>query len=509
MGRKANYSAGMFNQLSDVMERLSAMESECKGNRKEIATLKSAVTSQAEEIDSLKKENCRLLEENATLKKQAESLLKENQLLKEDNERMKRILNNDSSNSSCPPSADQPGKAPNTYNGRKKTKQKQGAQVGHEGRNLSKADVEEKIHSGKIKHELHTIGTPSPSYVTRYQIDLELQVVAREYRIYADRDGKFQIPEQLRSEVTYGPTVKAMAAHLYSEGVVSNDRICDFINSISGDALSISTGSVYGFCRQFAECCRQSKEEIKTNLLNSEVLCTDGTVMTVNGKQCQIRNFSNESSVLYAVSPKKDLKTLQGMEIFQKFAGIYESDHETVIYHFGTGHGECNVHLGRYLTKNTEESGNIWSHNLKCFLEGMNEARKKKKESGVDFFSSPELERYEKRYDEILAEGEEQHKKTSGKYARKEEGKLLRRLKKYKANHLLFLHNFAVPYSNNMSETDLRKCKNREKMAGGFRDFKGMEMYCSILSVIETVKRRKINIFHSIEALFEGRPVIF
>lgn len=30
----------------------------------------------------------------------------------------------------------------------------------------------------------------------------------------------------------------------------------------------------------------------------------------------------------------------------------------------------------------------------------------------------------------------------------------------------MFLHDFEVPYSNNMSERNLRKCKNREKMAG-------------------------------------------
>ena len=77
-----------------------------------------------------------------------------------------------------------------------------------------------------------------------------------------------------------------------------------------------------------------------------------------------------------------------------------------------------------------------------------------------------------------------------------------------KENHLLFLHDFRVPYSNNMSERDLRKCKNREKMAGGFRKKEGRQMFCRILSFIETVKRRKKNLFASIIALFKGEPVI-
>ena len=34
-------------------------------------------------------------------------------------------------------------------------------------------------------------------------------------------------------------------------------------------------------------------------------------------------------------------------------------------------------------------------------------------------------------------------------------------------NHLLFLHDFRVPLDDNMSERDLRKVKNRQKMVGG------------------------------------------
>ena len=68
----------------------------------------------------------------------------------------------------------------------------------------------------------------------------------------------------------------------------------------------------------------------------------------------------------------------------------------------------------------------------------------------------------------------------------------MNRLEKYKENHLLFLNDFAVPFSNNMSEKDLRICKNRQKMAGGFRNDKGRQMYCDIMSFVETVKTKEI-----------------
>ena len=91
---------------------------------------------------------------------------------------------------------------------------------------------------------------------------------------------------------------------------------------------------------------------------------------------------------------------------------------------------------------------------------------------------------------------------------KKEEKALLNRLIKYKANHLLFLYDFRIHYSNNMSEKDLRICKGLQKMAGGFRTASGREMYCKIISFIETVKRRGLNIFQSIIGLMEGTPVI-
>ena len=98
---------------------------------------------------------------------------------------------------------------------------------------------------------------------------------------------------------------------------------------------------------------------------------------------------------------------------------------------------------------------------------------------------------------------------TAHKYAKEDEAALLNRLEKYSQNHLLFLHNFTVPFDDNLSERDLRKAKNRQKMAGGFQKESGHELYCTILSVIETLKRRDMGIIENIKKLFMGTPAIF
>ena len=183
--------------------------------------------------------------------------------------------------------------------------------------------------------------------------------------------------------------------------------------------------------------------------------------------------------------------------------------HETALYHFGTAHGECNVHIIRYLRKNTEEAKHKWSSEMISLLCEMNNTRKALLDRGETAFCTKEIESYETKYKELIQYGREENKNTKHKYAKTDEKKLLNRMEKYMDNHLLFLHDFSVPFDDNMSERDLRKAKNREKMAGGFRKTKGHEMYCAILTIVETLKRRKMGIIENIKLLFAGTPAIF
>ena len=68
---------------------------------------------------------------------------------------------------------------------------------------------------------------------------------------------------------------------------------------------------------------------------------------------------------------------------------------------------------------------------------------------------------------------------------------------------------FRVPFDDNMSERDLRKAKNRQNMAGGFRKPSGLDMYCKIMTVLETAKRKHAGIMDSIKKIFSGSPAVF
>lgn len=487
MGRSSDYSGGMYQQLMDIMGRLDSVEKE---HKQEVKELKG-------EISDLKKENKILREEN--------------QLLKEDNARLKSIINHDSSNTSLPPSTDQKsGKPVNTFNGRKKTERKPGGQRGHTGATLTKAQIEEKIASGKCRHEIRTIGNVSGrKYVTKYVVDLKTEAVITEIHIYADESGKIRIPSEYRSDVIYGANVKALAVSLYSEGVMSNDRIAAFLNAAGNGELGLSEGSVYRFCRNFAKSSEKSISNLENELLNQGIVATDATTITVNGKQNYIRNFSIENTVVYRAMKSKSIDALKKLDFLRQYGGTLLHDHETALYHFGTEHAECNVHIIRYLRKNTEESGNAWSKEMIALLCEMNSLRKAFMEQGASALPDEKITEYEGKYFSLLQKGKEENRKTAHRYAKQEEQALLNRLEKYSHNHLLFLYDFSVPFDDNISERDLRKAKNRQKMAGGFRKESGHEMYCSIMTIIETLKKRNMGMIENIRKLFMGTPAIF
>ena len=340
-------------------------------------------------------------------------------------------------------------------------------------------------------------------------MDLAVEPVITEIRIYADETGNICIPPEYKSDVTYGTTIKALAVSLYSEGVMSNDRIASFLNAASNGELELSEGSVYGFCKKFASVSQTSLQNLETHMLNKNVVATDATMVTVNGKQNYIRNFSIDDTVVYHAMQSKSIDALKELEFLRKYAGTLLHDHETALYHFGTDHAECNVHILRYLRKNTEETGNSWSEEMITLLCEMNKKRKEYIELGENEFPVKSIILYEENYASLLKKGREENKRTKHKYAKQDEITLLNRMEKYSHNHLLFLHDFSVPFDDNISERDLRKVKNRQKMAGGFRKSSGHEMYCDIMSIIETLKKRKRSIIENIKMLFMGTPAIF
>ena len=499
-----NAERDIWKHLMEVMDRLKKVEAQARKEREEHQAEISRIQAQHKE------EKHRAAERIKELEGKVAELEEMNQKLQEEVDRLKHKDDKDSHNSSLPPSTDQkPVKAPNEYNGRKKTGRTSGGQKGHPGKALRIKDCMEKLKAAGVEPEVEEIGDVRKPYKERLIIDISLKPSAILKRFHAQEDGKCRIPEEYNSEVVYGTNIKAMTALLYGQGVQSAERIVALIKAISGDCIEISQGTVFNWLEALCRNAKPEEAKIEGHLLDLAQVCTDATTTSVDGHQAYIRNFSDAKWAFYVPMERKNIETLAKIPFMRKFAGTLTHDHETALYHFGTDHAECNVHLIRYLTANAENTGHMWCRKLIALLCEANRYRKRIIAEGKSAIQQETLLRLEARYDELLdlAKCERKQHPAHYRWATKEETSLLNRLKKYKRNHLLFLHNFDVPFDNNMSERDLRKCKNRQKMAGGFRSTHGLEIFCTLLSVTETCKRQAINLMNAFRALVDHNPI--
>ena len=62
---------------------------------------------------------------------------------------------------------------------------------------------------------------------------------------------------------------------------------------------------------------------------------------------------------------------------------------------------------------------------------------------------------------------------------------LIKRLDKYKDNHLLFIKDFKVPFTNNTAERGLRQTKRKLAVSFLFKNINTMQDYAKITSYTE------------------------
>ena len=477
---KSDYSKDILKQLHEVMAKCDNLSLEIKKQKREYEI----------RIEKLEIENKELKEKNEKLSNEVA--------------RLKKIINNDSNNSSNPPSTDIKKNIPNN---REKTNKKIGAQNGHKAHFLSKKAVEEKIKTGEYKHKIIHQGKVQKEYKSKYILDIKVDVEALEYRFYPNEDGKYNIPTEFQTDVQYGSEIKTLCTVLNTEGVVAIDRLANFVSCISHGAIKISNGSIVNFMKDFNKKSNYIIEQIKTDILNSEIMHTDATTARCDNKNICVRTHSTEGCTLLVPTYGKGKKYIEETNILNRYAGHLVHDHETVMYNYGNKHIECNVHISRYLKGCYENTKNMWALKMRSFLCSLNEYRKKVKSKGENRIDIDALERYSKRYDDILATGYEQNKKVRSKYLRQEEQKLLNRLKKYKENHLMFLYDFSAPFDNNLAERDLRHMKTKQKISGCFNSIEGIKIYANIKSIISTLKKRGKNFYISISNVYKNIPV--
>ena len=464
-----NYGRDLFKQLQETIVKVDKLSSE---------------------ISDLKNENVKLMSK-------IEALEKENTTLKLENQKLKDIINKDSSNSSKPPSSDGFNKIQNS---REKTGRKPGGQPGHKGAEHKLFDNPTKII--ELKTEKCQCGGAvrySDKYKAKQVADIEIVTSIIEYRqmvgICECCNKVVNTPSPTSDIITYGNNLKSFWAMLSIEGVISINRIKQIIYELTLGQFNLSEGTIAKWNKDLSIHVAPAICAIKEKLLASPVNHEDETGIRVNKSLHWFHVLGNKTHTLYCSHKKRGNEADKDMGILPSYSGILVHDHLKGLYSFTCRHAECNAHILRYLKSAVESKNRKWAQDM---IKLLLYAKSGGKRSEVF-----------KRYDDILKDGQEEFLKDESPDYNGEDMKLLRRMKQYKTEHLRFATDEDVPFDNNQAERDLRMIKAKAKISGCFRAADGGEVFATLKSYTSTLRKNGCNISDAICSAFDGSPVLF
>jgi transposase len=200
--------------------------------------------------------------------------------------------------------------------------------------------------------------------------------------------------------------------------------------------------------------------------------------------------------------------------ILPQFKGIAVHDHWSSYFLYEQpAHALCNAHHLRELAFIHEQRKEKWAKRMKDQLLLVRCQVAEASERGESVLSESALLKVEKEYDRIVAAGLKYHsrlpplpKGKTGRHKQRDGKNLLDRLLGQRSCVLRFMYDFAVPFTNNKSEHDIRMVKLKQKISGCFRDLLGGQIFCRIRSYISTARKRGWDIWGALACAIRGSP---
>jgi transposase len=468
---------------------------------KEILRLNGMVTQLLQKVTTLEAENTALKAENKAWKA-------ENAILKLEVKTLKTKLNQNSNNSSWPPSSDLIKKTalPRNKGG------KLGGKEGHKGDTLKMVETPDEMitdtpeqckNCGKSLIE----STIQVSEEKRQVFDIAIQpvrVLEYKYAVAHCSCGcvnRGEFPASVNQPTQYGPQIKALWTILNNECKLPYEKISQLSSDIFG--ISATASTIMNTQEQCYEGLEKVTAHIKKEVTSAAIAHFDESGARTAGKNAWVHVASNSRFTHIFAHENRGQKALCSEDsILPDFKGRAIHDCWASYFKFDCTHGLCAAHLLRELTA-LIEGGSQWASNMHRLLLDAYENR----ERGTGVVSN--FEKLQRQYLKICnqADKEEVHGVRKGKAGRVKQSKgrnLLNRLLQHQEWVLAFAKYKEVPFTNNLAERDIRNIKIKIKVATSFRTFKGLKIYTRTQGFISTLKKHRLNVFSNLKAIFEG-----
>jgi transposase len=437
-------------------------------------------------------------------------------------QKLKEQIAKNSRNSSKPPSSDGL-KKPKPKSLREKGQHKTGGQSGHQGKTLCMVSAPEKTvrHCLEIcpecQHDLSHV--PLEKLERRQVFDIApVRMMVTEHQAEVKSCAccgkvvKAAFPTGVENHVQYGAVLKAQIAYLSTYQLLPTARLVELIADFYAQSLSEDT--VLGVLETLAQAVQPCLAAIREELLKADLLHADETGLRVCNKTQWLHVLANQHLTYYAVEPKRGQVALRNIGLVPEFKGTLLHDAYASYWVFeDCRHALCNAHILRELRFLHEEQAQTWAGELKTLLLEMKQAVELAPTSGQ--VESQKRAYFVQSYQSLLAQGWQANPLAAspsqpkrGRLKQSTAQNLLQRLGKYQAAVLAFLHDFRIPFDNNLAERDLRMMKVKQKISGAFRTQMGAEIFADLRSYISTVRKQGLNVLEAIQNALLGQPFI-
>ena len=298
-------------------------------------------------------------------------------------------------------------------------------------------------------------------------------------------------PSGLEPGSPFGQSIAALVVYLHYAHAIGLERLAALMGEMF--ALTISEGAISNILARAREPLLIAATAIREMVTASEVVCSDETSARVTGKTWWEWVFVGTLAVLHIIRPSRGKVVVQEL-----FGAIQPMVWVSDMLGSQRGHGMdwqvCLAHLLRDARYAVECGDTAFSAAFKRLLLraiAIGQRRDTLKDTTLKHYRA-DLDR---RLDRIMAAV------PIGEPGRK----LRKRIAANRAHLFVFVTDRRVPFTNNVSERNLRPSVIFRKVTNGFRCEWGAETYAAFRSVVSTAKANRASVLAVLQFVLAAR----